>query len=156
MKATEAGIPKIHMADRIESFAVKLTQHTVFRVSFAVLVPMLAFFGLSFLYRTGSGPKCVFYALTELYCPGCGSGRALYSILHGRILQALDYNPAFVLLLPLVIYLILQGYLKVVAGREVLPMIPLTLKQAQFYTLLTIIFWVARNIPFPPFTWLAP
>lgn len=146
----------MHMVDRIEGFAANLAHRTGFRVSFAVLVPVLAFLGLSFFYRTGSGPKCVFYALTGLYCPGCGSGRALYSILHGRILHALDYNPVFVLLLPLVIYLILQGYLKVVTGRAILPMIPLTLGQAQFYTLLTLIYWVIRNIPFSPFIWLAP
>lgn len=154
----EAGVdhPKVHMFDRLERFAARFFRRAGFRVAFAVLVPMIAFFGLAFLYRTGRGPVCVFYSLTGLFCPGCGSGRALYSILHGRILHALDFNPVFVLLLPLVIYLAIQGYLKVVTRKEILPGIPITLGQARFYTLLTLIYWVIRNIPVPPFNWLAP
>ena len=28
---------------------------------------------------------CLFYALTDLYCPGCGTLRGLHELLHGRI-----------------------------------------------------------------------
>ena len=33
---------------------------------------------------------CVFYSLTGFYCPGCGAGRASYSLLHGRFLGCVD------------------------------------------------------------------
>ena len=42
---------------------------------------------------------CVFYSLTGFYCPGCGAGRASYSLLHGRFLDAFCYNPVMTVLL---------------------------------------------------------
>ena len=45
---------------------------------------------------------CIFHSITGLYCPGCGAGRACYSILHGRFLDAFCYNPLMTVLLPLI------------------------------------------------------
>jgi Protein of unknown function (DUF2752) len=45
-------------------------------------------------------PRCPFYAATHLLCPGCGSTRALYALLHGDPGAALHYNAMFTLLLP--------------------------------------------------------
>lgn len=148
------------MTDKLESLAARLNQRPGFRVVFAVLVPFVVFLVLVYLYHYGGGnnfiPKCPVYALTGLYCPGCGSGRALYSILHGRILTALDYNIVFVVLLPLAAYLAIQGYLKVVAGKNVLPAIPITLNQAYCCVVVILLYAVARNIPVQPFIYLAP
>lgn len=33
-------------------------------------------------------PRCPFLSLTGLRCPGCGSQRALHSLLHGEIARA--------------------------------------------------------------------
>src|SRR5882724_10704095 len=49
-------------------------------------------------------PGCIFYSLTGLYCPGCGSQRALSSLLHGGLLQAINYNILFIVCLPLLFY----------------------------------------------------
>lgn len=149
------------MSDKLESFAARLTNRLGFRVVFAVLVPLILVLGLVYLYRYGGGgrnfiPKCPVYALTGLYCPGCGSGRALYSILHGQLHAALGYNPVFVILLPLAAYLVIQGYLKVITGKSVLPAIPITLNQAYICTVAILLYAVARNIPIPPFIYLAP
>ena len=38
-------------------------------------------------------PQCVFYALTGLECPGCGSTRALHHLVHGRVDEAFLMNP---------------------------------------------------------------
>jgi hypothetical protein len=54
-------------------------------------------------------PRCAFFALTGLKCPGCGGLRAVHEILHGHFLNALDYNP-LVVLLPPVIGLALLAY----------------------------------------------
>ncbi len=48
-------------------------------------------------------PRCQFYTLTHWLCPGCGSTRALYSLLHGDWQAALHYNAMFTLLLPVVL-----------------------------------------------------
>ena len=36
---------------------------------------------------------------TGLYCPGCGSTRALYALLHGRPGEALAMNPLLLVVL---------------------------------------------------------
>lgn len=37
-------------------------------------------------------PRCVFHSLTGFYCIGCGGGRAMSALAHGKILQAMYYN----------------------------------------------------------------
>lgn len=49
---------------------------------------------------TGWMPPCPFHALTGLDCPGCGSLRALHSLLHLRGIQALSFNPLTCICLP--------------------------------------------------------
>jgi len=49
-------------------------------------------------------PRCPFHMLTGLYCPGCGSARALHHLLHADFARAFRYNPLIILLLPFLIY----------------------------------------------------
>ncbi len=37
-------------------------------------------------------PRCPVKMLTGLDCPGCGSTRALHALLHGRLLEAWQFN----------------------------------------------------------------
>lgn len=37
-------------------------------------------------------PPCVFHSLTGLQCPGCGTTRALYHLLHGDVAGAFRLN----------------------------------------------------------------
>jgi hypothetical protein len=50
-------------------------------------------------------PKCVFHTLTGLYCPGCGSTRAIHQLLHGSVSGALSMNPLLVVALPIIVLL---------------------------------------------------
>ena len=62
------------------------------------------------MIRTVYPLPCIFYLLTGLYCPGCGAGRACYSILHLRFADALCYNPLMTILLPLIgLYIVSTG-----------------------------------------------
>jgi uncharacterized protein DUF2752 len=45
-------------------------------------------------------PACPVYRYLHLYCPGCGSTRALAALLHGHLSEAINYNPLFVAVLP--------------------------------------------------------
>ena len=45
-------------------------------------------------------PKCVFYLVTGLTCPGCGTLRAAHSLLHGDFAAAFRFNPLLFTLLP--------------------------------------------------------
>ena len=54
-------------------------------------------------------PPCQFYKLTGLYCPGCGSTRMLYFLVHGHPWLAFRQNALAMIVLPGVIYgLVLQ------------------------------------------------
>ncbi len=92
----------------------------------------------------GLFPPCPFHWLTGLYCPGCGSLRALHSLLHGNIGAALALNPLMVAAIP-VLGIIL---LKPVWFRKQ------WLAWLAFSVLIG--YGVARNIPASPFTLLAP
>ena len=89
-------------------------------------------------------PKCMFYQWTGLYCPGCGATRALSALLHGDILASLHNN---ILLIPggaLLIVLIVK------------PEVSLKRPVAVAIVATVIGFTILRNLPFAPFTCLAP
>jgi hypothetical protein len=97
----------------------------------------------------GFYPPCMFHSMTGLYCPGCGSTRALYQLVHGHPSAAFAMNPLFVTLFPILVYAFLSYALLGIRGRG-LP---------RFFvnpTLLKLIFWIIRNLPFYPFNLLAP
>lgn len=68
-----------------------------------------AFFtGLAVLYNFRPSdntfyPRCPFYALTHLRCPGCGGTRALYEMLHMNLAGAMHYNAFVTVLAPMVL-----------------------------------------------------
>ena len=103
--------------------------------------------------KNGILPKCFFHELTGLYCPGCGVQRSFHALLNGHILTAIDYNLLFILFLPLIIYFILAFAL----GKKH-PYSSFIYKSAFSFTIVIVVvsFWVLRNIPMVPFSWLAP
>lgn len=70
----------------------------------AVLTGALAYVGFgdphspAFLF-----PTCPFYALTDLYCPGCGGLRMTHDLLHGDIAAAAFDNVFLLVGLPLLV-----------------------------------------------------
>ena len=98
-------------------------------------------------------PKCLFHEWTGLYCPGCGSSRALHCLLHGEFREALHDNALVVLTLPL-----LGAMLLARAFRRRPPIAARQSKLGWFGLLLAGImaFGVVRNIPHRPFSLLAP
>lgn len=51
-------------------------------------------------------PKCPFLVVTGLECPGCGSQRAVHSLLHLNIVDAFCYNALLVISLPIIAILL--------------------------------------------------
>jgi hypothetical protein len=84
---------------------------------------------------------CPFHRLTGLYCPGCGSLRAMHQLLHGNLPAAFGLNPLMVLAL--------------MRNRPqksvIIPAFGIWL-----ILLIIVLFWILRNITFYPFTLLAP
>jgi hypothetical protein len=101
-------------------------------------------------------PLCSLHALTGLDCPGCGTLRATHELLHGRLLSALRDNALWTLSLPLVLYLGVSE-LHAAAGRRPLPG-DVTHKPWFWIgvAIMATVFFVLRNLPWEPFTWLTP
>lgn len=100
-------------------------------------------------------PSSPFRTLTGLYCPGCGSLRAVHQLLHGHLFAALDLNPLMVLTTPYLIYSFISYTSPVILGQQISQ---IYVKPAWIWLFLKVVlvYWVLRNIPFPPFNWLAP
>ena len=99
---------------------------------------------------------CLFHIITGLYCPGCGAGRASYSILHGRFYMAFRYNPMYVTLLPFLgVYIVARLIDWILTGGN---HVDQKINQKILYVVLVIVvgFGIVRNIPIYPFTLLVP
>jgi hypothetical protein len=116
--------------------------------------------GSAYLYifnPAGSGiyPICPFHALTGLYCPGCGTGRALHQLLHGNVLAAMRLNSFAVIMLPPIAYWMVSSGLQFI-GRKPLPSKFIPAFWIWMLLAVILLYWVLRNVPYYPFTLLAP
>lgn len=99
---------------------------------------------------------CVFYSLTGFYCPGCGAGRASYSLLHGRFLDAFCYNPVMTVLLPLLaLYVAARAIDWAIRGGDHIDQ-KISVKFVAGILIFVLLFGIVRNIPVYPFNLLVP
>jgi len=103
----------------------------------------------------GQGIPCPFHTLTGLWCPLCGSTRALHSLVHADLSAAFARNPLFVILLPL-ITLSWTAWMSETLGGPRLWHVPY--RRSALVTLVAVVlaFWVARNLPFSATRALGP
>lgn len=108
---------------------------------------------LLFIFKTNRYIPCLFHKITGLYCPGCGITRMIQAIVRLEFVEAFWYNPLVFCLIPFIgLYLInlIRSNLnkKKLFGDK-------TRKVFWNVTLvITIAFWVLRNIP--ALSFLAP
>ena len=103
----------------------------------------------------GFFPVCPLYSLTGINCPGCGLTRGFHALFHGDVLTALHFNallPVFALVIG---FMFISMFLIAVRGRglswRIFP------PSAMYgFLVLAAAFFVLRNLPFYPFTLLAP
>jgi len=100
-------------------------------------------------------PKCPVFSLSGMYCPGCGSQRALHAFLNGHLATAFRQN----LLATVCYFALLAEMFTLLAGtRKWRPTI--WLNQTRYAALMVLVavlaFTFFRNIPVYPFTLLAP
>ncbi len=101
-------------------------------------------------------PVCPTYLLTGVFCPGCGTTRMLHSLLHLRLVEALDHNVLMVFLLPVVGYAGVSAYLAFVFGRPLVPALRISRWISLLILAAAVVFTVLRNLRLPPFMFLAP
>ncbi|WP_025143427.1 DUF2752 domain-containing protein [Pedobacter jeongneungensis] len=100
-------------------------------------------------------PECPFHKYLHLDCPGCGSQRAIHALLHLNVQKAMGYNLLLVLSLPLLaVQLFSKAYAYFTNQNTVLgfwynPNTP------KIIFVIVMLFWIARNLPYTPFSYLA-
>ena len=87
--------------------------------------------------------------MSNVFCPGCGITRMIFSLINLEFVQAFRYNPlVFILLFSYIIFLIIKLFFKFKLSNKQ--------KNIIAYTLLSIviIFGILRNLPL--FEYLKP
>jgi len=100
-------------------------------------------------------PKCTFHSLTGYHCPGCGSQRAIHSLLHLNFRGVISNNFLF---LPAML-LLLYHYIHPVLNNIFSWKLPNIFYYKRFPWIVfgtVILFWILRNLPYYPFSVLAP
>jgi len=125
----------------------------------ALLALALIGVGIVFVRRAGPTPPawyppCPLHATTGLYCPGCGSARVLHDLAHGHLLAACGHNILIIALAPfLLVWAIISLWRALCHNR---PPLRAPLGAARILLIVIVAFWIARNLPWWPFTLLAP
>lgn len=103
----------------------------------------------------GFFPVCPLYAMTGLLCPGCGMTRGFHAFFSGDFLGAMRYNALLPVFFLLFAYFGVSMFLVLTRGRGLSFKI---FRPASILALLIvlIVFAVVRNLPYYPFTLLAP
>jgi hypothetical protein len=104
-------------------------------------------------------PQCILYNTTGIYCAGCGATRAVYALLHGRLLTALHDNLLFVTALPLVACALAPYFWRALRD-DAWPAVPIdprrTVLRTAIIVAIMITFMIIRNLPGAPFDLLRP
>lgn len=96
---------------------------------------------------------CMFRAFTGFYCPGCGLTRMLHALAHFDLARAFAMNPLAMALLSL--SPLLAAWKLGWQPRLLAPLVGV-LSMPVFWLVLLPGYWIARNLPWFPFTLLAP
>jgi hypothetical protein len=117
---------------------------------------------LIILYRTPPEqnrllPPCVLHQVTGLNCPGCGATRAAYALLHLQVGEAAKKNVLFLVALPFLAAWSVRGVWRWVRGEPARdPQVLMRPRTALILVTAIFAFTILRNLPWPPFTLLAP
>ena len=145
-------IESLELNQRVSSSTV---ERVFAAVGFVAASSILAVIGFINPTTSSMFPTCPFRALTGLHCPGCGVTRGMHQLLHGDLLSALDYNALLIVFVPMIVFFMLTLLSIAIRGRRI--RFPGFAPKATWGLLVVLlVFGVLRNLPFYPFTILAP
>lgn len=137
-------------------FCFTVMRKRAIEVALGAAVLLAAIYALRQYGPDGWLPACAFHTLTGLNCPCCGMTRATVAALHGHLGNAFRLNPLGMLLLPpamLGLGLELIGWVR---GKPLPWRMHLGTRTGWCLLVTVITFGVLRNLPWWPFTLLAP
>lgn len=133
----------------------KLREHKLLAATCLFGLASLAMLRIFDPATSGVFPPCPVRYLTGFYCPGCGSLRALHSLLHGDLRRAWAMNPFMVMMLPFICYGLASQTLSALRGRGLPPSV-LPANWIRAFGVAVVLYGIARNLPLHPFSLLAP
>ena len=74
--------------------------------------------------RFGVNYFCLSHDLLGIYCPFCGGTRALASLLRLELLDALRFNAAFLISLPIFLFFDVRAFVRILRNRFDRPLFP--------------------------------
>lgn len=89
-------------------------------------------------------PKCLFLSVTGYKCAGCGMQRAIHSLLHFHIRDALRYNALFVISIPVIMAVIFAGSFRMRFPKLYAFLTSMRFAYSIIATILT--WWLLRNM----------
>jgi len=101
-------------------------------------------------------PRCQLHSLTGLHCPGCGTTRAVHSLLNGRIEQAIAWNPLALIVVPILAVALIRSLWSWAWERPAKPFRRSPAWIAAVIGTILVLFGILRNVPIEPFSRLAP
>lgn len=109
----------------------------------AVVIAAIAVYKFFDPMESSIFPRCVFYSVTGLKCPGCGTQRALHAMLSGDLAAAWHYNAFLGVMLPVIALLLgAEGLRK----REPQLYVAVNSKWVVVAVLVAVVaWWVVRN-----------
>jgi hypothetical protein len=91
-------------------------------------------------------PRCPLFALTGIKCPGCGSQRAIYSLMHGQFKDAFFYNPLMIISLPYIILGLLHQYTNLINHQNAIIKMLFGGKAIKIILLIVVGYFIGRNL----------
>lgn len=114
-----------------------------------IIILVLALMGVLLLFFNPEEhpwfPQCMFYKLTGLQCPGCGSQRAVHALLSGDFQKAFSLNPFIIISLPYGAGLIVTLLFESAFFRKLKSLL-LHRYVVNAYIVIFITWWILRNI----------
>ena len=117
-------------------------------VAFLWLFATMVFLALYMLSRSlGQGIPCPLLLVTGLYCPGCGTFRAIDAGIRLNFWQAFRFNALTVFLLPIVFVLLVMQTIRYINGVKSRSSGRLELIFSIIIIIISAVYFVLRNIP---------
>lgn len=91
---------------------VKIGTNKIIFKSLVIFVLGIVFYFVPIKFIGETYPICLFKILLNKECIGCGTTRAVWSILHFKFYDALEYNMLIILIFPLLVGCVIYWIIK--------------------------------------------